>query len=986
MAQEIIDIIVREDGSRVVRRNLDDVGASAVSAQGQVDLLKKALYALGGALIAETVLRWSDAWIVATNQIRIATKTTAEAAQVQKELFEATQRSRTAILDTTQLYFRVQRASKDLGASQSQLISITESVGKALAIQGISGQQAGGALLQFGQALASPRIQSEEFNSLLDGMPVLLQAVANNFEGTGGSLGRFTQMVKKGLVSNTEFYAALMKGLPEIEAQFKTMTPTFAQSFQVLENGMTKAVGELTIGLGISTAFAKSMDFLSQHADILVGVLTTLGVAVAVAFAPRVVTMFAGALSSLFAMVTAHPIGMLVTALAAASVMLVQFGDNVNIGLDDITTFNDLLRATGSYATEGMAAMNEAVYSAMETFGSVLLDGIEAGDQILTDGTARWGQTYSEFYAGVGTGFAGLMKGVARTVDVILATVWAGFRGFGVWLYNLPNMLVEGMKRAYNLTIDIVEDLLNTVINSMNKMAASVGSPLLALVDIKRMEIDTKAFQNVGLEVDRAFGEGLQEGMGNIEGILDSIFVRAQTIAKERTDKLKGAVDLSKTVPPLLSNADDDTKKAEKLANALRTLLNTIDPIAGAKLELAKATETLSAAEKAGLISKTQEIEYLKRLKLHYQDILDPLGAMNRELSFEIGLLGYSAKVRQVEEELHRRTLQLRKDGVYITEAETQALRNQLTLKNEAILATQREDQLLQQSVERRKEMAAQIQSISGLLANPDSGFTGTDATSALSGMLPDLFAGTQEMYDAEKAKIAEYYGAIAQMREQNLISEQTASQMKMKLAVMETEQRMQQVSGMFGNLAVLSKSGNRKLAAIGKAAAISQATIDGVLAVQKALASAPPPLNYAMAAAVGVSTAANIAQISGVAFAKGGAFTNTVVNTPTPFSFGGGQLGVMGEAGPEAIMPLTRGSDGSLGVRAIGNHGGGVVQYVNFQISISGGDVAVSSEGEASRNTEELRDAVTAVCNEWALREMRPDGVLGKAMPNGAF
>lgn len=56
--------------------------------------------------------------------------------------------------------------------------------------------------------------------------------------------------------------------------------------------------------------------------------------------------------------------------------------------------------------------------------------------------------------------------------------------------------------------------------------------------------------------------------------------------------------------------------------------------------------------------------------------------------------------------------------------------------------------------------------------------------------------------------------------------------------------------------------------------------------------------------------------------FAKGGAFTNSVVSAPTPFQFaagGGFGLGLMGEAGPEAVMPLTRGPDGSLGVQMYG-------------------------------------------------------------------
>ena len=61
----------------------------------------------------------------------------------------------------------------------------------------------------------------------------------------------------------------------------------------------------------------------------------------------------------------------------------------------------------------------------------------------------------------------------------------------------------------------------------------------------------------------------------------------------------------------------------------------------------------------------------------------------------------------------------------------------------------------------------------------------------------------------------------------------------------------------------------------------------------------------------------------NGVAtFAKGGAFTNSVVSSPTMFKFADGgamRTGLMGEAGPEAIMPLSRGADGSLGVQANG-------------------------------------------------------------------
>lgn len=108
-------------------------------------------------------------------------------------------------------------------------------------------------------------------------------------------------------------------------------------------------------------------------------------------------------------------------------------------------------------------------------------------------------------------------------------------------------------------------------------------------------------------------------------------------------------------------------------------------------------------------------------------------------------------------------------------------------------------------------------------------------------------------------------------------------------------------------------------------------------------------------------------------AFANGGAFTNSIVSSPTLFRFAQG-TGLMGEAGPEAIMPLKRGPDGSLGVRAAGG-GAPVINIINQ----TSGKV---EQGGTRRNADGsidvfIRDAVRGVM----LDDAAKNGDISKAM-----
>jgi lambda family phage tail tape measure protein len=98
--------------------------------------------------------------------------------------------------------------------------------------------------------------------------------------------------------------------------------------------------------------------------------------------------------------------------------------------------------------------------------------------------------------------------------------------------------------------------------------------------------------------------------------------------------------------------------------------------------------------------------------------------------------------------------------------------------------------------------------------------------------------------------------------------------------------------------------------------------------------------------------------------FANGGAFgqgvqmfaSGDVFSSPTAFGFGGGRMGVMGEAGPEAVMPLTRLPGGKLGVQANGN--GSSTFAPTVQINVAGDATEATIEAMRGMVQQEIAAA----------------------------
>ncbi len=225
--------------------------------------------------------------------------------------------------------------------------------------------------------------------------------------------------------------------------------------------------------------------------------------------------------------------------------------------------------------------------------------------------------------------------------------------------------------------------------------------------------------------------------------------------------------------------------------------------------------------------------------KRTYEEATDPLFAMKEAMTQNVaaaGLYGQAVEQNSYAEQVRQAFMQ---KGIDLSTTATAAQ------KAEAAAIIAKNNALLQQQF---------VQSQVGEVVNP--------------------LLEMQRQLDARTAMYAE----IDRLERTSVITHRQHEQAKHALDAKFTQMRLQNASNAFSALAQLSQSGNSKLAAIGKAAAVAQATMDGYVAVQKALASGPPPFNYVQAAAVGVMTGVQVAGILNTptnvgSFAQGGSF-----------------------------------------------------------------------------------------------------------------
>ena len=259
--------------------------------QASTSAIGSSLKTLAGTIAAgfsvREIVSMADTFTRVGNQLRVAGLEGANLELVQNRLFESARRYGTEIETLSQLYGRTIQVADDLGATQEDMLRFTEGVAAAVAVQGGAASQASGAIMQLTQALGSGVVRAEEFNSINEGAIPILQAVARNMDGMGGSVARLRRAVIDGQVSSQEFFKAFLAGTDELQTQAATSVKTTSQAFTILRNELVKYIGEAGLASGATAALSQAIISLSNNLGVIIPALAAIGVALGAGFVTR---------------------------------------------------------------------------------------------------------------------------------------------------------------------------------------------------------------------------------------------------------------------------------------------------------------------------------------------------------------------------------------------------------------------------------------------------------------------------------------------------------------------------------------------------------------------------------------------------------------------------------------------------------------------------------------------------------------------------
>lgn len=427
----------------------ENVAEQAAGGLGKIGTL---LAGFASVSFAKSMLDTADAMQSINSQVRQVVSSETEYLAVQRQLLDVANNTRASLESTSSLYVSTSRALKDYGYTQQEILQFTEATNNAMTIGGVAAQQQAAALMQLSQALGSGVLQGDEFKSIAEAAPILLDTIA---EYMGKSRAEIKKLGSEGQLTADVIFKAISGASEKFGEQAAKMPMTMGQALTVFSNNWQSMVSKLLNDSGAMSGIASIIKLIADNLNLVVPIMA--GFAVAIAAATVQVL-------GLNVAMLANPFGLIAVAIGAVIGLISQFGDQIDVFGGGWSNLLDVIQAVWQAITETIGV---AIGEIREWFGG--LTGW------LGESVVGWSALF-ERVMGI------ISSVIGASVNAFVNTFATGWMLIREAANNMPQFFANLGKSIGNVFISAIEWMVNKaigMINSMidfaNKAASMVG-------------------------------------------------------------------------------------------------------------------------------------------------------------------------------------------------------------------------------------------------------------------------------------------------------------------------------------------------------------------------------------------------------------------------------------------------------------------------------------------------------------------------------
>lgn len=447
-----IDVETYERKVEQLNSELEQTDGKASEAAGGLGKIGSVLAGFASLSFAKSMLDTADAMQSINAQVRQVVSSGSEYLAIQRQLLDVANNTRASLESTANLYVSTSRALKDYGYTQQEILTFTEATNNAMTIGGVQAQQQAAALMQLSQALGSGVLQGDEFKSIAEAAPILLDTIA---EYMGKSRAEIKKLGSEGQLTADVIFKAISGASEKFGEQAAKMPMTMGQALTVFSNNWQSMVSKLLNDSGAMSGIAAVIKLIADNLNLVVPIVAGFAVAVAAAVAPTLALNVA---------LLANPFGIVAVAIGAVIGLIAQFGDEIDVFGDGWSNLSDVIQAVWQVITE---TIGEAVDTVKSWFGEL---------------TAWVDESVGGWSAVFGRVMGLISSTIGAYINVYINTFATGWMLIKEAANNMPQFFANLGKAIGNVFISAIEWMVNKavgMINSMidfaNKAASMVG-------------------------------------------------------------------------------------------------------------------------------------------------------------------------------------------------------------------------------------------------------------------------------------------------------------------------------------------------------------------------------------------------------------------------------------------------------------------------------------------------------------------------------